>query len=312
MAAHYNVVVIPARVRHPKDKAKVEAAVGLATRWILAVLRKRTFFSLLEANIAVAELLTRLNQKKFQKRPGSRLSLFEELDKPLLRAVPSRPYEYCEFKKASVNIDYHFIFDEHIYSVPFRFRFAKVDLRITDTTIEVMLGGNRIASHTRKYAPGRFTTLPEHQPQHHRDYGDWSPGRMIQRGEKIGPGTAQLFAAVMASRAVAEQGFRTCQGILRLETLYGRERLEAACTRSLAVRGLSYKTVSSMLKANLESQPLPEKPVQLSIIHSHLREVSSFISTPKENINANSSDDRQPQDSQVECDGERFRESGGA
>ena len=312
MAAHYNVVVIPARVRHPQDKAKVEAAVGLATRWILAILRKRTFFSLLDANAAVLELLTLLNQKKFQKRPGTRLSLFEELDKPALRALPGMPYEFCEFKKASINIDYHFIFEGHIYSVPFRYRFAKVDLRITNTTVEVLLGGGRIASHTRKYAPGSFTTLPEHQPQHHRDYGNWSPEIMVQRGQEIGPGTAKLFAAIMASRAVAEQGFRTCQGILRLEQLYGRERLEAACSRSLAVRGLTYKTVSSMLKASLESQPLPEQPVQLSILHSHLREVASFIPNQKENENANSSDNRQSETSQVERDGERFRESGGA
>lgn len=185
MAAHYNIAVIPARVRHPQDKAKVEAAVGLVTRWILGVLRKRTFHTLAEANVAVSELLALLNQKKFQKRPGSRLSLFQEIDKPLLRSLPNHRYEFCDFKKASINIDYHFAFEQHMYSVPHQHRFAKVDLRITNTTIEVMLGGNRIASHTRKYAPGGFTTSPEHQPAHHRDYGNWSPEIMVKRGEKI-------------------------------------------------------------------------------------------------------------------------------
>jgi transposase len=311
MAAHFDVVVIPARVRRPQDKAKVEAAVGLATRWILAALRKQTFFSLAEANEAVAQLLARLNQKRFQKRPGSRLSLFEELDKPALRPLPSNTYEFCEFKSASINMDYHFVLDQHMYSVPFKFRFAKVELRITDKSIEVLLGGSRIASHVRKYAPGKFTTLPEHQPRHHRDYGNWSPEAIVQKGMKIGPATADLFAAIMASRPVAEQGFRSCKGILRLEKPYGKERLEAACARSLAIRGLAYKTVSSILKAGLESHPLPEKPVQLSIIHSHLREVTSFHSNTKENNNANSSNDRQSQDSEIAGHGQCSGESGG-
>jgi transposase len=314
MAAHYNVAVIPARVRRPQDKAKVEAAVGLATRWILAVLRKRTFHSLAEANVAVAELLSLLNEKKFQKRPGSRKTLFEEVDKPLLRPLPNHSYEFCDFKKASVNIDYHFVFEQHMYSVHHRHRhrFAKVELRITNTTIEVLLAGNRIASHTRKYAPGGFTTLPEHQPTHHRDYGNWSPDIMVKRGEKIGPGAAQLFAAIMSSRAVPEQGFRSCQGILRLETLFGKDRLDAACARSLAAGGLTYKTVKSMLSAKMDSLPLPEKPVQLSIVHSHLREVASFNSKEKEVVNADSSNDRQFETAEARCDGERFRESAGS
>jgi len=312
MATHFNVAVIPARVRRPQDKAKVEAAVGLATRWILAVLRKRTFFSLAEANTAVSELLKILNRKKFQKRPGSRHSLFEELDKPALRALPRAPYEFADFKKAAINIDYHFVFEDHFYSVPCKHRFAKVDLRITKTTIEVLLGGGRIASHIRKYAPGKFTTLSEHQPREHRDYGNWSPEVIIQKGEEVGPATGKLFAAIMASRPVAEQGFRSCQGILRLRKLYSIDRLEAACARALAVRGFSCKSVTSILKGRLESQPLPEKPFQLSIIHSHLRELESFTLNKEENENDDSSDDRQSQNFEVARDGERFRESGGA
>lgn len=308
MAAHFDVAVIPARVRKPQDKAKVEAGVGLATRWILAVLRKTTFFSLREANDQVATLLHRLNEKKFQKRPGSRQSLFDELDKPALRPLPSSRYEFCEIKSATIGMDYHFAFENHMYSVPFKYRFGKVILRVTDTTIEALLGNRRIASHSRSYNQGSFTTLPEHQPREHKDYGNWSPEIIVERGSKVGPGTSALFEAIMASRPVAEQGFRSCVGILKLRKTFGDERLDAACSKALAIRGLSYKAVKSLLKYGLEARPLPEKPVQLKLIHSNLRETNSF-NTPVslEICNANSSDDRQSQEPQTirhgECSG---------
>lgn len=308
MAAHFDVGVIPARVRHPKDKAAVEAAVGLATRWILAVLRKQTFFTLAEANIAVASLLERLNQKKFQKRPGSRKSLYEELDKPALRPLPTNTYEFCEFKKASINVDYHFAFEQHCYSVPFKYRFAKVELRITSTTIEVFAEGKRIASHSRKYTPGKFTTINEHRPKSHREYGNWSPEAMILRGSVIGPATGDLFAAILKSRTIPEQGYRSCQGILRLATLYSNDRLEAACARALAIRGLSYKTVKSILKFGLDSRPLPEQPVQLSLIHPNVRGSAAFTTETMENENVNSPNNRQPQEPETICHGQFFGE----
>lgn len=309
MAAHFNVVVLPARVRKPKDKAKVEAAVGLATRWVLAKLRNRTFFSLAEANQAVAELLSGLNEKKFQKRPGSRKSLFEELDQPVLRSLPQSKYEYFESKRVGVNMDYHFVFEEHMYSVPCQHRFAKVDLRVTETTIEVFLDGVRIASHVRKFTPGKFTTLPEHKPREHQEYGNWSPSAMLEKGLKIGASTAKLFSAIMSSREVPEQGYRSCMGILRLEKQYDRERLEAACARALAINGLSCKSVTSILKSKLESSPLPEKPVQLTVLHSHIRGSESFGSTIKEDNNANSPNNRQPEGSETDGHGQHSGES---
>jgi transposase len=309
MAAHFDVAVLPARVRKPQDKAKVEAAVGLATRWILAVLRKRTFFSVKEANDAVAILLRGLNDKPFQKRPGSRQSLFDELDKPALRPLPITKYEFCEIRTATINMDYHFAFENHNYSVPFKYRFGKVILRVTTTTIEVLLGNRRIASHARKYSPGGFTTLPEHQPREHRDYGNWSPGIIVERGNKIGPATGALFSAIMVARPVAEQGFRSCMGILQLEKTFGKERLDAACSRALAIRGLSYKSVKSLLRTGLEARPLPETPVQLRLVHSNLRETNSFMTPISLEIqHVNSSDDRQSQNSQTVCNGERSGE----
>jgi transposase len=309
MAAHFDVAVIPARIRRPKDKAKVEAAVGLATRWILAVLRKRTFFTLAEANTAVAVLLERLNQKIFQKRPGSRKSLFEEIDKPALRPLPTNTFEFCTFKKASVNADYHFAFEQHCYSVPFKYRFNKVELRITHTTIEVLFEDKRIASHVREYSPGKFTTIDEHRPKYHKEYGNWSPESVIQRGKAIGTATSDLFTAILNSRPIPEQGYRSCQGILRLVTLYSKERLDAACARALAIRGYSYKTVSSILKSGLDSRPLPEQPVQLSLVHAHVRGSAAFTTEILENNNANSSDNRQSQELETICHGQFLGES---
>ncbi len=180
-----------------------------------------------------------------------------------------------------------------MYSVPFKYRFGKVTLRVTDTTIEVLLGNKRIASHARSYSPGSFTTLPEHQPREHRDYGNWSPEIIVERGSEVGPGTGALFEAIMASRPVAEQGFRSCMGILQLRKTFGADRLDAACSKALAIRGLSYKAVKSLLKYGLESRPLAENPVQLKLIHSNLRDTESF-DTPVslEICNVNSSNDR--------------------
>lgn len=309
MAAHFDVAIIPARIRKPKDKAKVEAAVGLATRWILAVLRKQTFFSLAEANEAVSMLLVRLNEKQFQKKPGSRKSLFEEIDKPALRPLPTNSYEFCSFKTVSVNIDYHFIYEQHCYSVPCKYRQSKVDLRITAKTIEVLLNGKRIASHVRMYAPGKFTTLDEHRAKSHKDYGNWSPEAVIQLGKNIGPATGQLLAAIIKSRNIPEQGYRSCQGIIRLSIKHGNDRLEAACSRALAIGGLSYKSVDSILKHSLESRPLPEKPVSLSLIHTNLRGPAAFTTIIEENNDVNSPNNRQSQSPETICHGQRDGES---
>lgn len=292
MAAHYNVVVIPARVRKPKDKAKVEAAVGLATRWILAVLRNRTFFSLAEAKAAVRELLDKLNDRPFKKMPGSRRSLYESVDKPALKPLPMVPYEYAQFKKASVNIDYHVVYDDHFYSVPYQFRGEVVEVRATSTTVEVFRRGKRIASHPRGLPDYKANTLNEHRPKNHQQYGDWPPERIIGWAQKIGPSTTALAEAIMARKEHPELGYRSCLGILRLAKKFGDARLEAASHRALAIRGLSYKSVKSILESNLDQRPLPEKPHQLSIVHTNIRGASAFTLPQKENDNANTSNDR--------------------
>jgi transposase len=284
MANHYGIAVIPARVRRPKDKAKVEAAVGIATRWILAVLRNRTFFSIASANKAVAELLENLNSRPFKKLPGSRRSLYEQVDKGELKPLPQIPYQYRQIKNATVHIDYHIEFDGHYYSVPFQHRGLAVEVQATAQTVEIFFAGRRVAGHLRSYERGRATTVPEHRPKNHAQYADWSPERLINWAKKIGPCTSDLVHAVMSKRQYPELGYRSCLGILRLAKVVGNERLEAACHRALAYNAISLKSIKSILDTGLDRRPLPEQPRQLSIVHPNIRGAASFTTTDQQEV----------------------------
>lgn len=257
MATHYGTTVIPTRVRHPRDKAKVENAVQQVERWVLAPLREQKFFSCTEANRAIRERLEWLNNRPFSKLDGSRRSLWLELDRPALRPLPVRRFEIPKWKiNVGVNIDYHLEFDAHYYSVPYQLVGKRVDVRAITTVIEVFHKGRRVASHQRSFRRGGFTTDPAHRPSAHRYYAEWSPPRLIRWAEKIGPQTATLVRAIIERRPHPEQGFRSSLGILRLAARYSPERLEGACGRALAISALSYRSVHSILKANLDRQPV--------------------------------------------------------
>jgi transposase len=270
---HYGVAVIPARVRRPKDKAKVEVGVQIVERWILARLRNRTFFSLSELNAAIRELLDWLNSREFRKLKGeSRKSLFEKLDKPALKSLPAQRYEYAQWKQAGVNIDYHVEVDKHYYSVPYSLVGETVDYRLTASVVELFHKSNRVASHPRSYVKGKPTTLKEHMPKAHQRYGEWPPSRLIGWAEKTGPLTATVCAKIMESRPHPEQGYRSCLGLLRLDGKYGAERVEAACKRALAINAPTYKSVESILKGGLDRQELLPAVEQTSPIeHPHIR-----------------------------------------
>ena len=270
MAAHYRCAVIPARAAKPRDKAKVEVGVLIAERWILASLRNLTFFSLAEANRAVRQRLEWLNQRPFKKLPGSRQSLFQELERPALRPLPTQAYQYAEWRRATVNIDYHLEVDRHYYSVPYQLVHEHCDVRLTVTTVEVFLRNRRVASHRRSYQPCRHTTDPSHMPDSHRRHLEWTPGRILRWAESAGPSTAALVNGIMRSRPHPEQGFRSCLGIIRLGKRYGDDRLEAACRRALALRSFSYRSVESILRTGLDRQPLAASaPAPLS--HDNVR-----------------------------------------
>lgn len=270
LATHYGAAVIPARVRKPRDKAKVEQGVLLAERWILAVLRHRTFFALEELREAVKPLLEKLNNRPMRKLKKSRRQFFEEIDRPSLKPLPSRPYEFAHWKRPKVYIDYHVEFAEHFYSVPYPLVGKQMDVRATETVIEIFFSNNRITSHVRSYEKGRYTTKKEHMPKGHQAQGEWTPERLIEWAKKTGISTAQVLEEIMRRRAHPQQGFKACMGILHLK--YEPERIEAACARAVRLRAFSYKSIAAILKNNLDRQELWDEPRQQALpLHGNVR-----------------------------------------
>lgn len=272
MAAHYGAVVIPARPRKPKDKPKAEKAVQTVENWILAPLRNRTFFSLGELNQAIKEILDSLNQRPFQKLDGNRQELYETLDKPALNPLPTERYEFAQWKKAKVNIDYHVEVEHNYYSVPYQLIHKSVDIRITASMVEILFKGRRVSVHPRSYRRGEYMTNPQHRPPKHQKYLEWTPSRLVSWSESIGPGTAQMVKKILDTKLHPEQGYRPCLGLLRLGQRYSNTRLEAACQRALSLGAFSYKSVKSILMKGLDQLPVEETPPpSLAIQHRNIR-----------------------------------------
>lgn len=254
-ARHYGAAILPARPYHAKDKAAVEMSVLLVQRWILARLRNRQFFSLSELNAAIAELLVDLNRRPFKKLPGCRAEAFESIDRPAMKPLPAVRYEYAEWVKAKVGIDYHVEADRHYYSVPHALVGEHVMVRVTDSTVECFFKGRRVAAHVRSYLKGKHTTLEEHMPSAHRKHMKWTPGRLLNWGQNIGAGTRAVVQWQLENRPHPEQGYRACLGLLNLSKTYGEERLEAACRRALAIGSPTRKRIIAILKAKLDQHP---------------------------------------------------------
>jgi transposase len=270
MAAHYGAVVIPARVRRPKDKPKAELSVCLAQRWILASLRNRMFFSLAELNEAIREKLELLNDRPMQKLKVSRRQLYEQIDRPALRPLPSQRYEIGEWSRPKVSIDYHVEVDHNFYSVHFSLLHERLDARATATTVEIFFKARRIASHCRLRGRSQYATLPEHMPAAHRAHLEWSPSRLVQWAEKTGPATAELVAHILQHRPHPEQGYRASMGLMRLGAGLGADRLEAAARRAIHLRAYSYQTVKNILAAGTDRLPLePDTESNATCLPTH-------------------------------------------
>jgi transposase len=254
-AKHYGCAVLAARPAHPRDKPKVEGSVLLVQRWILARLRNRRFFSLAELNRAIAELLLDLNHRPFKKLPGCRRSAFDSLDAPALRPLPATRFLISRWKSAKVNIDYHVEYEGHYYSVPHRLVGTKLELRITGLLLECFASNQRVASHAVSALKGKFTTVPEHMPASHRAHLEWTPAKLIAWGQRIGVSTAAVVTWQLEHRPHPEQGYRACLGLLALVRRYSAERLEAACTRAMAIRAPNLRSVTNILKSGLDRQP---------------------------------------------------------
>lgn len=268
LAVHYGTVVLPTRKQKPRDKAKVEAGVLVVERWILARLRKFTFFSLADLNREIRRLLDQLNNRPFKKLEGTRRSLLESLERPVLLSLPQHPYEFARWKKARVNIDYHIDVEGHYYSVPYTLVREQVDVRITATTVEILHSGRRVAAHAQSHRRGGFTTDPAHRPKAHQKHLEWTPSRLVSWAEKTGPCAGELVRGILERRPHPEQGYRACLGLMSLGEKYSALRLEAACARALRIGAISYKSVRSILQNGLDQVPLEEQ-IALALPQDH-------------------------------------------
>ena len=260
-AAHYGFSVLPARIRAPRDKAKVEEAVQNVERRILAVFRDRKFTSIAELNQAIAPLLEELNNRELQEYGCSRWKLWEVLDKPALRALPAKAFELGTWKIAKLNIDYHIELNRHYYSAPYQLRGKKIEIFFTEKTVSVFHEEKRVAHHFRDDSPFKHTTIKEHMPPEHQAMTEWTPSRLISWGEKIGAEVKKQIEALLDSRQHPQQAYRSCLGLLRLGKKFGEQRLNAACAIANSYNVASMKRVESMLVRGydrLQKESVPE------------------------------------------------------
>lgn len=260
MAEHYGTAIIPARVRKPKDKPNVEGSVGNISTWITAALRNEQFFSLSELNQAIRDKLDKFNANLFQKKEGSRRSLFLGEELPLLAPLPATRYELAEWKQATVQFNYHISIDKMHYSIPYEYIKRKVDVRITDKIIEVFYNHNRIAFHRHLYGrSGQYSTIVEHMPRDHQKYLEWNGDRFREWAKRVGNNTYEVVNAILASGRVEQQSYKSCMGLLKLADRYSVCQLEFACEKALSYTALpSYKSIKNILIAG-QDKMLPGK-----------------------------------------------------
>ena len=287
LARHDGAVVIPARVATPTDKPKVEVSVQIAQRWVLAVLRHRTFFTLAALNVAIRERIDAINDRVMKHLGVRRRALWTQLDRPARRPLPTSRYELAEWKAARVNIDYHVEGDHNFYSVPYQLVHERVDARYTATTVEVFFKGRRVSAHARLSGRGCYATEPAHRPHAYRAHAEWTPSRLIAWAEKTGPVTGRYVTRLLHEQRHPEQGYRACLGLMRLDRDCGGDRLEAACARADRLRSYRYRTVAAILRHHQDRLPLEEPaPARPALQHDNLRGARYY-----EEVYADASDD---------------------
>lgn len=272
LSEHYSTTIIPARPYKPKDKSKAEVGVQIVERWIMARIRKETFFSLSQLNQRISELLKWMNNKIMKQYNESRFSLYQRIDKPALQSLPQCAYQYTYIKQVRVNIDYHVEIEKHYYSVPYSLVKKQLEANVTGQLVRLTYEGNTVASHPRSYQAGRHSTQDAHMPKAHQKQ-QWSAQRFEDWAKDIGPHTFTLIQQNLASRKHPEQAFRSCLGLLNLASKYSKKRLENACQRALITGAVRLKNITNMLSKGLDTTPLPEQQLDLlsSIDHDNIR-----------------------------------------
>lgn len=267
MAEYYQVAVLPARVRKPRDKGNVENGVQNVERWVLAPVRHQTFFSEAEANRAIKPLLDGLNNRPMAHLGKTRRQLFEELDQPELRPLPEKPFQFAIWKTAKVNIDYHVAFEKHFYSVPHTLIHQQVEIRASEKMVEIFHKGQQVAIHPRSRAAGRFSTRPEHMPSNHRFILELNADWMLRQAQAVGSQTTHYLTALLQARAFPEQAYRSCLGVLSLARKYPNMLMETACQRLLEAHLFSYRDLKSELERLSRPLTLDNTPP----VHENIR-----------------------------------------
>ena len=250
-AEYYNTAIIPARVRRPKDKPVAEGSVSRISTWIIAALRNEQFFSVESLNREIRKKLEEYNNRPFAVKEGSRSELFRNEELPLLAPLPATPYELASWKKAKVQFNYHITVEFMHYSCPYEFIGKEVDVRVTDSTVEIFYCQSRIASHKRlRGRRGQYSTVKDHMPEKHQHYQEWNGERFRQWARKIGTNTYKVVDSILSSKAVEEQTYLTCRSLLKLSDTYSAGKLEEACSKACQfTRKPSYKSVKNILIA---------------------------------------------------------------
>jgi len=256
LADHYRTALLPARVLAPRDKAAVEGTVGNLTSHIIARLRNRQFFSINELNEAIRKELDKFNRNSFQKKDGSRYSVFTEEELPFMQPLPKYPYEFAQWKIATVQLNYHITIDYQNYSTPYEYVKKKVDVRYTKNIIEVFYKGTRICSHKRLYGRrGQYSTVVDHMPANHQLYSEWDSVRFLKWASGIGEATKQVVQRMFESYRVEEQAYKGCLSLLKLADKYTPERLEDACQLALTrIPNPRYKNIRLILEAGQDKK----------------------------------------------------------
>jgi transposase len=262
--------VIPARVRKPRDKGKVENGVQRVEQRVLARLEGRTFLSLDELNAEISRLVEELNSRVMRGPEATRNELFEQIDRPAARPLPQTHYEFASWKKAKVAPNHHVVFEGHHYSVPYTLVGKSVGVRCGSQTLQVFDGARIVATHKRSLYRSGYTTLREHRPKGHRDYEDWTPDRLVRWGSKCGASVGKLVQAMLEAKLYPQHGYNSAFGLISLGKKHGLKRLNAACARALAAGALSYKSVQTILDKGLDKvePPLENRPMPA---HKNLR-----------------------------------------
>lgn len=279
-AKHYEVAILPARIREPQDKAPVEGSVGWLETWLLEWLRGKRFFSFEALNEEIKDRVFELAQRPFQKRAGSRQSVFDAVDKPALRPLPYTPFEYASYVVRRVPANYHVEWEDFQYSVPHNLYRQMVTIRATTSTIEIINENReRVAVHQRCYIGSRYITNLSHMPAHHRhqhDANTFDGNRYRQWAKNIGQNTFTAIDHLLRSQITEEQSYRSCMGILQCSKKYGSDRLEAACAKALIMKSCYYSTIVTILKNGQDKTVIPSVG-KSTPRHENLRGAEAYV-----------------------------------